>query len=131
MLVVFLSFSDVRVSVVLFQPFAVQFNWRLSQRFFLPEIRRQVRAGLGDGLESGLGEVTEGGSATLGAGVNVFVTGISQNLLGDRSSNNTGTSGSRDQSHVDGTAFGMDLAGNGVGFTQFGAPVASSDGNDG
>jgi hypothetical protein len=128
--VVLLGLPDVVGGVVLLEPLGVKFNWGLCQSLFLPEFWGEVATGLGDGLERSLSEVTEGGGTSLGRSVDVFVAGVVQDLLGNGRGDDTGTPGGRDQPHVDGTAFGVHLAGDGVGFTELGAPVASSDRDD-
>jgi len=130
-LTVLLGFFDASKGVVSGEMIGVHLNWGLGQRLLLPLVWAEVAAGLGDSLEGSLGKVSERGRATLGTGVNVLITGKGQDLLRHGGGNNTGTSRGRDESHVHGATFGVDLAGDGVRVSEFGAPVASSDGNDG
>lgn len=107
------------------------FDGCLCEYFLLPLIWRQVCTGFSDSLESSLGEVAQRGCATFGRGVNVVVTSIRQDLLWHRSGNNTGTSRSRDESHMYGTTLGVDLARNGVRLSELGTPVTTSDRDNG
>lgn len=77
----------------------------LAQGHFLPEIRSQVSVRLGDGGISGLGEVSKGTSRATGRSVAILNTGHSQQLLGNGSRHNAGTTGSRNETHGHGTAF--------------------------
>jgi len=130
-LTVLLGFFNTSKGVVSGEMISMHLNWGLSQRLLLPLVRAEVAAGLGDSLERSLGKVSERSRATLGTGVNVLVAGKGQDLLRHWGGNDTGTSRGRNESHVHGTALGVDLAGDGVRVSEFGAPVASSDGNDG
>ena len=53
-----------------------------------------------------------------------------EELLGGGGSDDTGTSGSRDESDSNGTALSSDLSGNGMDITDLVTPIASSDGNE-
>ena len=127
---ILLSFFDGSQAVVLLEPFGVQLNWGLSESFFFPLVWTQVARSFGNSLEGGLGEVTEGGGATFSGSVNIGISGVREDLLWNWSGNNTGTSWGRDESHMDGSTFGVYLAWNGVWFSKFGTPVASSDWNN-
>jgi len=105
--------------------------WRFGEAGFLPQIRRQVRVGLGDGGVSGLGEVTQSGSGTAGLRVAVLDTGHVQQLLGDTGSDDSSTAGSGNQTHDGAATFACNFAWYGMGFTDLVTPIASSDGDDG
>ena len=64
-------------------------------------------------------------------GVAVFNTGKLQETLAGRGSNDTGTTGSGDESTHDGSDLSANFAGDGVGLTELRTPVASSHGDDG
>lgn len=83
------------------------------------------------GSEGSLQEVTHGGSRTLGLGVHILYTSHLKQTLGSRGSDDTGTTGSGDETAHDGADLSRDLGGDGVGFTKSGTPVTSSDGDDG
>jgi len=127
---ILLSLFDGIQAVVLLEPFGVQLNWCFGECFFFPLIWAQVARSFGNSLEGGLGEVTEGGGATFSGSVNIGVSGVREDLLWHWSGNNTGTSWGRDESHMDGSTFGVYLAWNGVWFSKFGTPVTSSDWNN-
>ena len=82
-------------------------------------------------VERSLGEVTQRSCATLGRGVNVVVSSVRQDLLWHRRGNDTSTSRSRDEPHVDRTALGVYFAWHGMWVSKLGTPVASSDRDDG
>jgi hypothetical protein len=127
---ILLSFFDGSQAVVLLEPFGVHLNWCFSESFFFPLVWTQVARSFGNSLEGGFGEVTEGGGATFSGSVNIGVSGVREDLLWHWSGNNTGTSWGRDESHMDGSTFGVYLAWNGVWFSKFGTPVTSSDWNN-
>ena len=63
-------------------------------------------------------------------GVDVFKPGHLHKFLGDGSADESGSAGSRDESHVDGSALSVHLAGDGVGGSQLVSPVSSSNWHD-
>jgi len=103
----------------------------LGEQGLGPQVRGEVRVGVTDGSEGSLDKVTEGTGGTAGGSVTVGDTGKSEELLGGRGSDDTGTTGSRDQTSEDGTALSGDLARNGVGFTEVGSPVTTTNRDDG
>jgi hypothetical protein len=127
---ILLSFFDGSQAVVLLEPFGVQLNWCFGECFFFPLVWTQVARSFGNSLEGGFGEVTEGGGATFSGSVNIGVSGVREDLLWHWSGNDTGTSWGRDESHMDGSTFGVYLAWNGVWFSKFCTPVTSSDWNN-
>jgi hypothetical protein len=74
---------------------------RLGESGLGPEVRGQEAVGASDGLETGLQEVTLGLGATTGGGVAVINTSEGQETLGNGGSDNTGTTGSRDDTAGD------------------------------
>jgi len=95
-----------------------------------PEIRGQERVGLGQSVEGGLDEVSESLGSTSGGGEAIVNSGVVQNLLGDLTSDNAGTTGGRHKTHADGTALSSHLHGDSVGLTDSVTPISSADGDD-
>lgn len=95
-----------------------------------PEVRGEVGVGVAHAVVSGMEEVTHGTGLTLGGGVSILNTGEGEELLDSVSGNDTGTTGSRDDTETDGTALSRDLARNGVGSASTGAPVATTNGDE-
>ena len=62
-----------------------------------PQVRGQVAVGVTNGSKGSLDKVTQGAGGTEGLGVAVSDTGKLEKLLGNGSSDNTGTTRSRDQ----------------------------------
>jgi hypothetical protein len=62
-----------------------------------------------------------------GGGVDVLNTSHGEKLLRDERSNNTRSSGGRDQTETDRAALARDLARHGVGSTRDGTPIATAD----
>jgi len=127
MRVVLLCFSDASKGVVLLEVVGVELDWGLGESLLFPLVWAQVARGLGNSLEGGLREVSKSGSATLGRGVHVSVTSVGQDLLWHWGGDDTGTTWGWDESHMDGSALGVDLAWHGVWLSELGTPVASSD----
>jgi len=113
--------------VVLLEVLGELLVWWGGESFFLPEVWGEEGVGRADSLESGLGEVSKGGGGAASRGVAIFKTGHLHKLLWDWTANETSSSGSGDESHVDGTALAVDLGRNGVRFTKLVTPVTSSD----
>jgi hypothetical protein len=95
--------------------------------FIAPQLRRQVSVGLSEGSEDGLDEVTEGTGVSGGGGVAIFNSSHVQQLLGDRGSDEPGTTRSRNQTDTDGTALSSHLARDGVRKTDVLAPESTVD----
>ena len=95
-----------------------------------PKVGGQVAVGVTNGSEGSLDKVAQGAGGTESLGVAVSDTSELEKLLGDGGSNDTGTTGGRDQAGDGGTALSGDLAGNGVGLVQNGTPVSATDGDD-
>lgn len=95
----------------------------------LPEIGSQVLVGHAEGREGSLHGVTTGLGVTAGAGEDISDTGESHQLLGGGGADNTGTTGGGDETDGNGTALAVDLHGDGVGKTETGAPVTTTDGD--
>ena len=98
---------------------------------FRPEVGSQETISVSNGHETSLEEISLGTGATTGGGVTIIDTGQGQKTLGNGGSDNTGTTGSRDDTASGRTTFTSDLAGNGVGITENGSPVSTTHGNDG
>jgi len=113
--------------VVLFEVLGELLVWWGGENIFLPEVWGEEGVSRADSLESGLGEVSKGGGGAASRGVAIFKTSHLHKLLGDWTTNETSSSGSGDESYVDGTAFAVDLGRNGVRFTKLVTPVTSSD----
>jgi hypothetical protein len=63
-------------------------------------------------------------------GVNIVDAGVLQHALGSRGSDDTSSARGGDQLDVDGSRLALNLGGHGVRFTELGAPVATSNGDD-
>lgn len=97
----------------------------------LPQVRGEVSVGLGDGIESGFGEVSKSGSGTTSTGVHVLNSSESQQLLCGRGGDDTGSSGGRDQTDTSGTSLTVDLFRNGVRLTDLVTPITTTNGDQG
>lgn len=97
----------------------------------LPEVGSEVRVRPLDGGVRCLGEVTERGGLSDGRGVAIGDTSHLEELLGDGSRHDAGTTGSRDEAHGDGSALAGDLARDGMGLSELVTPVSSADRDDG
>merc|ERR1711921_3860 len=100
---------------------------RFRESGFLPQIRRQVRVGLGDGGVSRLGKVAQCRGGTASLRVAVLDTSHVEQLLGHTSGDDTSSARSGNQTHNGATALACHFAGYGVGFTDLVSPVASAD----
>jgi len=92
-----------------------------------PELGGEVSVGLGESVVNSEDVVTNGTGLTGRSGVSIVDTSEGKNLLGGVGSNETSTTGSRDDTEEDGTALAGDLAGDGVGSTELGTPVTTTD----
>lgn len=97
----------------------------------LPQVGGQESVGVADGHEGRLEGVLEGLGASRRRGVGVLHTGQLQQSLDGGRGDEAGSSGRGDQTDGDGAAFAGLLGGQRVRLTEVGAPVASSDGEDG
>lgn len=118
-------------TVVLGEPVCVFLVRSRGQGLVLPQIGGQVRVGLRDRGVRGLGEIAEGAGGSAGGRVAVLDTGHVQKLLGNRGGHDSGTSGRRNETHLDGTALAGHLARHGVGLTDLVSPVSTTHRNDG
>ena len=118
-------------SVVLGQVVGELLVWRLLEHGLLPQVWCQVGVGGGHSSVGSLGEVTQSSSGSTSRGVAVINTSHLQQLLGDRSGDNTSSTRSGDQSHPDGATLASHLAGDSVRTTNLVAPETSSDRNNG
>merc|ERR1719402_1830593 len=104
---------------------------RLLEHGLLPQVWCEIGVGLGDGGVCRLGEVAKRPSGSSGAGVAILNTGHLQQLLRDGGRHDTGTAGSRDQTHPDGATFTSHLARYSVRLADLVSPESPPDGNDG
>ena len=81
--------------------------------------------------EGSLQEVTHRRGRTLRLRVAVLNTGKLEQTLRRGGSNETGTTGRRDETAHDGADLAADLRGDSVGLTEVGTPVTPTNGNDG
>merc|ERR1719219_977146 len=117
-------------AMVLCQILGVFLVGRFGKDGFLPQVRSQVGVCLGNGSVGGLSEVAQGASGSSSRSVTVLDTSHLQKLLGNRSGHNTGTSGSRDESHPDGTTLASHLARNGVRSSNLVTPETTTNGDN-
>jgi len=131
-LILFLLLSlESKGFVVLGEEVGVLLVGRLLEHGLLPQVGSEEGVGLGDGSISGLGEVAKGTSRATGRGVAILNTSHHQQLPGDGSRDDAGTTGCWDQSHPNGTTLSGHLRGNGVGFTNLVTPETSPHRDDG
>jgi len=102
----------------------------LGDNGVLPHVRSEVTVGAADSVEGSHGEVATGLGGTLRGSVNILDTGELQDLLGDRSSDDTSTTRSRHKAHTDRAALAGELHGDGVRETDVVTPVSTTDGDD-
>jgi len=95
-----------------------------------PELRRKETVAVTDGSEGSLDEVTKGTGGTTGSGVAIGDTSEGKDLLGSGGSDDTSTTGSRDQARDGRTTLASELAGNGVRLTKGRSPVTTTDRDD-
>jgi hypothetical protein len=103
---------------------------RLGEGSLSPELGAKETIGVTNGSEGSLDEVTKGTGGTTGSGVAIGDTSEGKNLLGGGGSNDTSTTGSRDQTSDGRTALASKLAGNGVGLTKGRSPVSTTNGDN-
>jgi hypothetical protein len=103
---------------------------RLGEGGLGPELRAEETIRVTNGSKGSLDKVTKGTGGTTRGGVAVSDTSKGKNLLGGRSSDDTSTTGSRDQTSNGRTALASKLAGNGVGLTKGRTPVSTTNGDD-
>ena len=101
-----------------------------GERAVKPKVRGQVTVSPGDGLEGSLDEVTQSPGGSRRGGVDILNTSELQQFLGDTGSNKTGTTGSGDKTHRDGTTLASDLHGDGMGLTVVVTPVPTANRDD-
>ena len=94
-----------------------------------PEIGGKVLVGSHESDEGSLQEVLSGSGMTGGLCVTILNTSEGEHLLGDGSTDNTGTSGSGHELDENGSAFTGDLAWNGMDVTDLVTPITSTDGD--
>lgn len=76
----------------------------LAQRKVPPQVRSEEGIGLGNSGVGGLGEVSKSGGRATRRCVAILNTGHHQQLLGDWARYDSGTTGSRDETHRHGSA---------------------------
>lgn len=96
-----------------------------------PQVGGQEAVGVGNGNEGGLEGVLQSSGRAGGSGVDILDTSELQKLLDSGGGNNGRTSGSGDESNVDGSTLSGGLGGDGVRLTERRTPVSSSNGDDG
>ena len=119
------------VPLALAKDVAVLLERRGGELVILPQVGCEETVGVCDGDESSLQGVLEGLGGTGRGSVNVGDTSQLQETLDGRRSDETGTTGSGNETDSDGTALSALLGGQRVRLTEVGTPVTSSDGNDG
>lgn len=92
-----------------------------------PEIRGEEGVGVTESLKASLDEVTLGTGVTTGTGENVIDTGERHQLLGDRGSDNSGTTRGRDKTNRNGTSLTGNFHRNGMDRTEFVTPVTTAN----
>merc|ERR1719427_174402 len=121
-----------RILSVIFSEIVCEFLIRsLRELRFLPHIRCQVGVGSRNGSIRSHSEVAHRRSCSIGGGVAIVDTSHLQQLLGDTRSNNSSSTGGRNQPHIYRSTFTSHLAGHGVRFTDLVSPVSSTNWNDG
>ena len=92
-----------------------------------PNIWGKKGVGLGQSLVDGNGKISSCAGVSSGRRVHVLDASQVQQLLGDKGSNDTGSTGSGDVAHTDGTARAGNLAGHSVGSALVVPPVSSAN----
>jgi hypothetical protein len=118
------------VLLLLSKEVGVLLEGSLGKSSVLPHVRGEVTVAAADSIEGSHGKVTTGLGGTLRGSVNILDTGKLQDLLGNRSSDDTSTTRSRNKTHTDGTALASELHGDGVRETDVVTPVSTTDRDD-
>jgi hypothetical protein len=118
------------LSLLLSQEVSVLVVRSLDEGVLGPHGGVQEAVTVANGSEGGLDEVTKSAGGTTGRGVAIGDTSKLKNLLGSRSSNDTSTTGSRDQTRDGRTALASKLARNSVGLTEGRSPVTATNRDD-
>jgi len=103
---------------------------RFVEGGLLPQVGRQVGIGLGNRSISCLGEIAQSRGGTTGLGVAILDTGHVEQLLGNTSGDDSGTTRGGDQTYDGAATFAGNLARNSMGFTDLVTPITSSHGHD-
>lgn len=93
----------------------------------LSRARRKIQ----NSLYRTLTKVSKGGRAATGGGVAVINTGHHEQLLGNGSGHDSGTTGGGNETHQDRSAATRHLAGHGVRLADLVAPISPPDGDNG
>jgi hypothetical protein len=94
-----------------------------------PKVGGQELVGLGESLVHGLNEVFASSGVTSGGGIAIIDTSEHQEFLGNGSTDNTSTSGGRDELASDGTALTGNLTWDSMDITDLVTPETSSNGD--
>ena len=95
-----------------------------------PEIRGKVLISLTKGVVGGLQEVFSSSGMTGGLSVAILNTSKGDHLLGDGSTDDTGTTRSRHKLDKNGSALARDLAWHGMDVTDLVTPITATDGDE-
>ena len=95
-----------------------------------PKVGGQVLISLGQSLVGRLQEILSSSGMTRSIGVTILDTSESKHLLGDGSTDNTGTSGGGDELDTDGSALAGDLTWDGMDVTDLVTQIAATDGDE-
>merc|ERR1711934_301383 len=98
-------------AVVLRQEVGELLVGRLGEDGLLPEVGGQVTVGLSNGSVGCLGKVSQSSSGALGRGVAILNSSHLEELLGNRSRDDTSSTRSRDESHPNAATLASHLAG--------------------
>jgi hypothetical protein len=119
------------VPLALTEDVAVLLERRLGESANLPQVGGEETVGVCDGNEGSLQGVLESLGGTGRGSVDVCNTGQLTETLDGGGSDKAGTAGSGNETDSDGTALSALLGGQRVRLTEVGAPVTSSDRDDG
>lgn len=106
-------------------------EWGRTVTSLAPEVWCEEGVRVGDCLEGGLDKVTHALGVSRGRGVTVVDSSHLQQSLDRWGGDDTGSSWSWDETDTDGSTFTGNLDWDGVGFSEVGSPVSSTDGDDG
>lgn len=101
-----------------------------SRDYYKPKIMKKCEEILIN-LKPNLNEISKSLGGTPRGSEDIIDSGELQDLLGNPSGNDSGTTRGRDHADGDGTALSGDLAGNGVWLPDLITPVAPPNGNNG